>query len=254
MAGLYELMGRGGEAEKLIKDAERLKREFNDRFWMGDKKFFAMALDDIGACDVISSNPGHCLWSGIVDERYAKYLADRLFEEDMFTGWGIRTLSSNELRYNPLGYHIGTVWPHDNSIIAMGLHRYGLHDRLAGLFTGMYDAASVFSLYRLPELFSGFKRGKYNIPVKYPVACSPQAWSAGTIPYMLIAALGLTPDALNKRLMVVKPHLPPWLDKIDIMDLRVGRASVNMEFRREESGTLANVVKKHGELDVFIEY
>lgn len=221
---------------------------------MEDKKFFAMALDEIGVCDVISSNPGHCLWSGIVDEKYAKSLADRLFELDMYSGWGIRTLSSNELRYNPLGYHIGTVWPHDNSIIAMGLHKYGLYDRLSELFTGMYDAASVFPLYRLPELFSGFERGKYNIPVKYPVACSPQAWSAGTVPYMLIAALGLTPDALDKRLMVVKPHLPPWLNKIKITDLRVGKASVNIEFRREESGTLVNVVKKHGELDVFIEY
>jgi glycogen debranching enzyme len=253
-SALYDLIGKSREAEKLKKDAERLKREFNDRFWMEDKKFFAIALDDIGVCDVISSNPGHCLWSGIVDEKYAKYLADRLFEEDMFTGWGIRTLSSNELRYNPLGYHIGTVWPHDNSIIAMGLHKYNFYDRLSELFTGTYDAASVFPLYRLPELFTGFKRGKYNIPVKYPVACSPQAWSAGTIPYMLIAALGLTPDALNKRLMVVKPHLPPWLNKIDITDLRVGSASVNMEFRREESGTLVNVVKKHGDLDVFIEY
>ncbi|WP_128859969.1 amylo-alpha-1,6-glucosidase [Methanocella paludicola] len=254
LAMLYDRMGRGGDGEKLRKDAERLKRAFNDRFWMDDKKFFAMALDDLGVCNVISSNPGHCLWSGIVDEKYAKFLADRLFEPDMYSGWGIRTLSSNELRYNPLGYHIGTVWPHDNSIIAMGLHKYGFYDRLSDLFTGMYDAASVFPLYRLPELFSGFERGKYNIPVKYPVACSPQAWSAGTIPYMLIAALGLTPDALNKRLTLVKPHLPPWLNNIKITDLRVGSASVNMEFRREESGTLVNVVKKYGDLDVFIEY
>jgi len=123
-----------------------------------------MALDEVGVCDVISSNPGHCLWSGIVDEKYAKSLADRLFEQDMYSGWGIRTLSSNELRYNPLGYHIGTVWPHDNSIIAMGLHKYGLYDRLSELFTGMYDAASVFPLYRLPELFSGFMRANTTYP------------------------------------------------------------------------------------------
>ena len=254
MSPLYSLIGRGEEATKLNADAEKLKKDFNDKFWIRDKKFFAMALDSDGICDVISSNPGHCLWSGIVDEKYAKRLADRLFKDDMFTGWGIRTLSSDELRYNPLGYHIGTVWPHDNSLIAMGLKKYNLWDRLSELFTGMYDAASVFPLYRLPELFSGFKRGKYNMPVKYPVACSPQAWSAGTIPYMLIAALGLTPDALNKRLQLVKPHLPPWLNKVNITDLRVGEASVNMEFRREESGTLVNVVKKQGDIDVFIEY
>jgi glycogen debranching enzyme len=254
MSTLYDRLGRSREAGKLNKDAEKLKKEFNDKFWMLDKKFFAMALDSNGACDVISSNPGHCMWSGIVDEKYAKYLAERLFEEDMFTGWGVRTLSSNELRYNPLGYHIGTVWPHDNSLIAMGLKKYNLYDRLSELFTGMYDAASVFPLYRLPELFSGFQRGKYNMPVKYPVACSPQAWSAGTIPYMLIAALGLTPDALNKRLLLVKPHIPQWLNKVNITDLRIGKASVNMEFRREENGTLVNVVKKQGDLDVFIEY
>jgi glycogen debranching enzyme len=254
MSPLYGLIGRSEEATKLNADAEKLKKEFNDKFWIGDKKFFAMALDSDGICDVISSNPGHCLWSGIVDEKYAKRLADRLFKDDMFTGWGIRTLSSDELRYNPLGYHIGTVWPHDNSLIAMGLKKYNLWDRLTELFTGMYDAASVFPLYRLPELFSGFKRGKYNMPVKYPVACSPQAWSAGTIPYMLIAALGLTPDALNERLLLVKPHLPPWLNKVNITDLRIGKASVNMEFRREESGTLVNVVNKQGDIDVFIEY
>lgn len=254
ISALYDLVGRSGEASELKKDADRLKKDFNDKFWMEDKQFFAMALDDIGVCDVISSNPGHCLWSGIVDEKYAKPLADRLFDDDMFTGWGIRTLSSKELRYNPLGYHTGTVWPHDNSLIAMGMQKYHLYDRLSELFTGMYEAASVFPIYRLPELFSGFKKGAYKIPVKYPVACSPQAWSAGTIPYMLIAALGLTPDALNNRLMLVKPHLPPWLNKVHITDLRIGKASVDMEFRREESGTLVNVVKKHGEMDVFIEY
>jgi glycogen debranching enzyme len=254
MSALYDQAGRNDEANKLKKDAGKLKKEFNERFWMKDKKFFALAIDDTGACDVISSNPGHCLWSGIVDDKYAKYVADRLFEEDMYTGWGIRTLSKNELRYNPLGYHTGTVWPHDNSLIAMGLHKYDLRDRLSELFTGMYDAASVFQLYRLPELFSGFKRGKYNMPVKYPVACSPQAWSAGTIPYMLMACLGLTPDVLNNQLTLVKPHLPPWLNKVHITNLRAGKASVDIEFRREESGTLVNVVKKHGELDVFIEY
>lgn len=251
---IFNSIGMSDDAKKLADDSKKLKSEFNTRFWIEDKKFFAQARDDIGACDVISSNPGHCLWSGIVNERYARYLADRLFEQDMFTNWGIRTLSENEQRYNPLGYHIGTVWPHDNSIIAMGLSRYKFYDRLSELFTGMYEAASVFPLYRLPELFSGFKRGKYNMPVKYPVACSPMAWSAGTIPYMLIACLGPVPDALNKRLTLVKPHLPPWLGKVNITDLMVGDASVCMEFRREGSDTLVDVTKKRGELDVFIEY
>jgi glycogen debranching enzyme len=254
LSALFNTMDRNDDAKRLREDAGKLKAEFNSRFWMEDKKFFAQALDEIGVCDVISFNPGHCLWSGIVDDRYARRLADRLFEPDMFTSWGIRTLSENAPRYNPLGYHIGTVWPHDNSIIAMGLSRYKFYDRLSELFTGMYDAASVFPLYRLPELFSGFKRGKYNMPVKYPVACSPMAWSAGTIPYMLAACLGPMPDALNKRLTLVKPHLPPWLGKVDVTDLQVGDASVRMEFRREGSDTLVDVTEKHGDLDVFIEY
>jgi len=124
---------------------------------------------------------------------------------------GIRTLSYKEKRYNPLGYHNGTIWPHDNSIIAMGLNKYGFKDELAVLFTSMYEAAGFYPIYRLPELFGGFQREEYDVPIKYPVACSPQAWSAGTIPYMLSASLGFIPDALNMRLTLYNPRLPPWL-------------------------------------------
>lgn len=254
IAGLYELLGRIEDARQLQYEATVLKRKFNERFWMDDKKYFAQALDKGGACDVVSSNPGQALWSGIVDPEKAKYLVDRMFREDMFTGWGIRTLSMNERRYNPLGYHNGTVWPHDNSIIAAGLKKYGFLDEMSVLFTSMYQASAVFSEYRLPECFGGFPRSKYNVPVYYPVACSPQAWSSGTMPFMLMSSLGIIPDALSGRLTLAKPHLPPWLDRVRFTNLKVGGGMADLEFRRVERDTLANVTRKRGPIDVLIEY
>ena len=221
---------------------------------MSDKGFFAQALDAEGVCDVISSNPGHCLWTGIVDTRYARQVVDRLFKDDMFTEWGIRTLASGERRYNPLGYHNGTVWPHDNSIIAMGLRKYGFVNALTVLFTGMYEAASVFSNYRLPECFGGFPRSKYSVPVKYPVACKPQAWSSGSMPMMFTACLGITPDAPGNRMVLDRPHLPSWLDRVQFNNVRVGDTVTDLEFRRIENETLVNVSKKRGNVNISIQY
>jgi len=254
IARLYELVDRHGDASRLNDDAEILRKKFNDRFWMNEKKYFAEALDKDGRCEVISSNAGQALWSEIVDPEKAKDVAHRMFDEDMFTGWGIRTLSSAERRYNPLGYHNGTVWPHDNSIIAMGLRKYGFLEELSLLFTSMYEASSIFSEYRLPECFGGFPRSRYSIPVNYPVACSPQAWSSGALPYMLLAVLGITPDALTGRLMLDRPHLPPWLDRVRFKNIKVGEALTDLEFRRIENSTLVNVTKKQGSLNVLIEY
>ncbi len=254
MAPLFNLLGRPSDAVRLHNEAEDLKERFNHRFWMDDQKFFAQALDADGKCDVISSNPGQCLWTGIIDQKYAKFLVDRLFKEDMFTEWGIRTLSAHERRYNPLGYHNGTIWPHDNSIITSGLRKFGFVNELSVVFTGMYEAARMFPNYRLPECFAGFPRSKYSIPVKYPVACSPQAWSSGAIPLMFTACLGLSPDALNNRLTLKKPHLPSWLDKVQFNNIKVGNTLTDLYFRRIENETLVNVSKKKGDLNVLIEY
>jgi glycogen debranching enzyme len=221
---------------------------------MKDKKYFAEALDKNGQCDVISSNPAQALWSEIVEPDKAGMVIGRAFEEDMFSGWGIRTLSANEKRYNPLGYHNGTIWPHDNSIIAMGLNKYGFKEELSVLFTSMYEAAAFYPIYRLPELFGGFNREEYDVPIKYPVACSPQAWSAGAIPYMLSASLGFIPDALNRRLTLYKPKLPPWLHNVKIGKLIVGEAFTQLEFKRDGDSTLVNVVGKRGDLEVHIVY
>jgi glycogen debranching enzyme len=203
---------------------------------------------------VISSNPAQALWCEIIEQDKARDVISRIFGRDMFSGWGIRTLSTEEKRYNPLGYHNGTVWPHDNSIIAMGLGKYGYKEELSTLFTSMYEAASIYPRYRLPELFGGFQREAYDIPIKYPVACSPQAWSAGSIPYMLTASLGFFPDALRERLTLVKPKLPPWLQKVRINRLIVGNAHTELEFQRVGESTLVNVVGKRGTLEVQIVY
>jgi glycogen debranching enzyme len=189
-----------------------------------------------------------------VEPAKASALIERLFEDDMYTGWGIRTLSSKEFRYNPLGYHNGSLWPHDNSIIATGMGKYDHKDELIRLFTGMYEAAAFYTIYRLPELFGGFPRGEYDIPIRYPVANSPQAWASGTIPYMLTASLGFLPNALEQKLTLIKPTLPPWLQTVKINSVHVGTAAAQLEFQRVGESTLVNVIKKRGNLEVDIVY
>jgi glycogen debranching enzyme len=254
IAPIFKVLGREKDAARLEKEAEDLKERFNRRFWMEDKKYFAQALDADGICDVISSNPAQCLWTGIIDHKYAQYMVDKLFRDDMFTEWGIRTLSSSERRYNPLGYHNGTVWPHDNSIIAMGLRKYGFINEMSILFTGMYEAAQTCDNFRLPECFGGLPRSQYSVPVKYPVACSPQAWSSGAIPLMFTACLGIASDALNNRLIINKPHLPSWLDNVQFNNIKIGNTLTDLDFRRVEDKTLVNVFKKSGDINVLIEY
>ncbi len=254
LAPLFRQLGQQSDAVRLEKEAVELKERFNREFWMKDRQFFAQALDAEGICDVISSNPAQCLWTGIIDQKYAKYVVDRIFRDDMFTEWGIRTLSSKEQRYNPLGYHNGTVWPHDNAFIAMGLRKYGFIKEMSLLFTGIYEVARAFEDYRLPECFSGLTRSEYGIPVKYPIACSPQAWASGTMPFMLTASLGLSPDALNNRLTINKPHLPSWLDNLQFNNVNVGNTLTDLNFRKVENETLVNVSKKNGDINVLIEY
>jgi glycogen debranching enzyme len=202
----------------------------------------------------MSSNAGQTLWSGIVDEERAGRAVHRLMKPDMFNGWGIRTLSYKERRYNPMGYHLGTVWPHDNSLIAAGFRRYGYDEDATRIFVGLLEAAMEFEDYRLPELFTGFGREEYGQPVRYPVACHPQAWAAGAIPFLVETFLGLAPDAFNKRLRIVKPHLPNFINQVALRHLRVGEATVDLQFERQRDGTLeAHVGEVKGELKVEVE-
>jgi glycogen debranching enzyme len=253
LASLLERTGDRDTASRLIRDSHELKRKFNRDFWMSEKEFYAQAIDGDGLCDVISSNPLQCLWTGIVDGNRAATMVKRAFEPDMFSGWGIRTLSSNEKRYSPLGYHSGTIWPFDNSIITHGLCKYGFLEEAGRLLTCMYDAASHYPSYRLPELFGGYRREDYGVPIRYPVACSPQAWSAGTIPHMLSATLGFIPNATEKRLTLMKPVLPHWLDALQIDELTVGGIPVSLEFTRLGDDTMVNVPGV-SEIDVVVHY
>ena len=186
-------------ADELEKQAADLKRRFNRDFWVEDGEYFALALDADGTqVDALTSNIGHLLWSGIVDKSKAKAVARHLIGPRLFSGWGVRTLAEGEGRYNPIGYHVGTVWPFDNSFIAWGLRRYGFKDEAARIAAGILDAAEFFD-GRLPEAFGGYERSVTKYPVQYPTACSPQAWSTGAPLLFLRTMLGLEPDRRPPR-------------------------------------------------------
>jgi glycogen debranching enzyme len=254
MADLYERAGDHARAHQLRQDAARLRRRFNTDFWIPDRQYYALALEKGGKpVTVISSNPGHALWAGIADDEKAALTADRLMSTDMFSGWGIRTLSEKETAYNPLGYHLGSVWPHDTSLIAGGFRRYGFDHHAVRLFEGLVKAASHFKSYQMPELFSGFSETEYDTPVSYPGANHPQAWAAGALPYMVQVILGLNPRAFEHLLRVRRPVLPDFVDELEVQRLRVGEAEVDLRFeRRPDQSVGVQVLKKHGQLDVIV--
>ncbi len=203
-------------ADRLEKEAADLKRRFNRDFWVEDGEYFAVALDSDGRqVDSLTSNIGHLLWSGIVETAKARSVARHLLGPRLFSGWGVRTLAEGEARYNPIGYHVGTVWPFDNSFIAWGLRRYGFKDEAACIVAGIMEAAEVFQ-GRLPEAFAGYQRAATRYPVQYPTACSPQAWSAGAPLLLLRAGLGLQPHGDN---LIVDPALPLRVGHLQILDL-----------------------------------
>jgi glycogen debranching enzyme len=203
-------------ADRLEKEAADLKRRFNRDYWVEDGKYFALALDPDGKqVDALSSNNGHLLWSGIVDKSKAKAVAGHLLGPRLFSGWGVRTLAEGEGRYNPIGYHVGTVWPFDNSFIAWGLRRYGFKKEAAVVAAGILDAAEFFD-GRLPEAFGGYERSRTMYPVQYPTACSPQAWSTGTPLLLLRTMLGLEPQG---EFLVIDPALPSAIGRLELLDI-----------------------------------
>jgi len=203
-------------ADRLEKEAADLKRRFNRDFWVDDGEFFALALDpDGGQVDALSSNNGHLLWSGIVDKSKARAVAAHLMGPRLFSGWGVRTLAEGESRYNPIGYHVGTVWPFDNSFIAWGLRRYGFKAEAARVADGILDAAEFFD-GRLPEAFGGYERSLTRYPVQYPTACSPQAWSTGTPLLLLRTMLGLEPIGDH---LIVDPALSEGIGHLELLDI-----------------------------------
>jgi glycogen debranching enzyme len=254
MADVYASLGRAGDAERLVSEAEALKARFNDAFWMEDERYFAMALDrDKRQVRTVTSNPGHCLYCHIIDDDKARAVAKRLLAPDMFSGWGIRTMSKSAVAYNPMSYHNGSVWPHDNALIAAGMKRYGLTRSTNRVATSLFDAAIHADYMRLPELFCGFTRRTPNRPVSYPVACSPQAWAAGSPFLMLQSMLGIWARAQAGLLTVNSPQLPSWLNVVEIRDLAVGDSRISLVFRREGETTSFSVLSREGDVRVVME-
>jgi glycogen debranching enzyme len=254
LAEIARMKKRLDLADRWLDEAKDLKRRFNEDFWIPEEDFCALALDGDGKqVDSISSNPGHCLNLGLLAPEKAYSVAERLRAPDMFNGWGIRTLSSLSPAYNPMGYHVGSVWPHDNSMIALGLRSLGLIDQALELSQALFDMTLQQPYLRPPELFCGYERTADNTPVKYPVACSPQAWATGSIFQLLQMMVNLVPDTRNNCLRIIDPALPASINSLALHNLRIGPTLLDLEFERSGTTTACRVAKKRGNLRVVIE-
>ena len=249
-ADIYEELGHPDRSRSLRAEAAALRDAFNEAFWMDDEGTFALALDGRKRqVRSVTSNAGHCLYSGIVGTRRAASVVERMMAHDMFSGWGIRTLSSANPSYNPMSYHCGSVWPHDNAIIAAGFKRYGHRTEAERVATALFDVARRSDDYRLPELYCGFRRRSPE-PVAYPVACTPQAWAAAS-PFMLLQALlGVSADAPNGTLTVHEPSLPDWLGEVEVHNLRVADSRFSLHFRADRGATAFSLLEATGSVRV----
>jgi glycogen debranching enzyme len=253
MARLARMRDEDDLATRLEAEAATLRERFEAAFWLPRERYYAMAIGRDGhVADAISSNPGQALWSELISPERAADVAARLRDADLDSGWGVRTFAAGQPGYNPLGYHTGSVWPHDTGLIVAGLKKYGFHDDASRLSGSIFEAAQHFADFRLPELFCGFDRSRISVPVPYPVACSPQAWAAGAPLLFLRSMLGLRAMADHRELELVQPHLPTWLGKVTISNLRVGDATVDLLFHRWRGTTSAEVLRKHGDVAVTI--
>jgi glycogen debranching enzyme len=225
-ARFAEEAGDGRHAARLLDRARELKARFNHDFWLEERGWLAMGLDrDKKPLDALTSNMGHCLWTGILDDDKAERVGALLASDAMFSGWGVRTLADSMVGYNPISYHNGSVWPHDTAICVAGLMRYGFVEAAHRVMGGMVDAAGAFG-DRLPELFAGLPRLDFPVPVRYPTSCSPQAWAAASPLLMLRAVLGFEPDVRRSRLHLA-PRLPDWMGRLTVerVPLMGGRVS-----------------------------
>ena len=251
LAGAAEMLACLGNhqlASHAQKRSDEIRSLIDERFWEEDERFYALALDrKKNLCRVSASNPGHLLFAEAISADRAQQVANHLFHSGLFSGWGIRTLSSDEQSYNPMSYHCGSVWPHDNALIGYGMARYGLYNQAEKLLHSLYETAIHFRDYRLPELFCGFTRQSKGEPVHYPVSCSPQAWAAGAPFLMLTGLLGIQPKAQERKLAIVDPHLPAFINWLRLENLRVGDSRLTLEFNRQDQRTHCNVVDVSGE-------
>jgi glycogen debranching enzyme len=248
---LAEALGQPKDADGYRQRAARLRDRFAEAFWLDALSMFALALDARKRpCRVRTSNAGQCLLTGIAQPEHAARIADEMFTVRMFSGWGIRTVAEGEARYNPMSYHNGSVWPHDNSLIADGLARYGWKAGAQRILTGLFDASLFMDLHRLPELFCGFPRRDGEGPTLYPVACSPQAWAAASVLLLLQVCLGLEVDGARSEITFHYPVLPEFLREVNIHDLRVGDAAIDLLLLRHGDDVGVNVTRKQGAVRV----
>lgn len=253
MSYLANRLGHETEAKHWQQAAEKLQENFLRTFWWEEEQVFYLALNgEKEPCDVVSSNSGQCLWTGIVPEDKAQKIIQRLMREDMYSGWGIRTLSTHAARYNPMSYHNGSVWPHDTALVGAGFARYGGKAEASQLLKSMYEASLYYEGSRLPELYCGFTQQSDYGPTRYPVACSPQAWAAG-VPFCLLnALLGFQPDAEKHQLTLNNPTLPDWLQMMEVNGIYVGAHHVHLRFVRSGKQTEV-VVEKDNEVAIRIQ-
>jgi len=255
-ASLMRLLADSEQADRLTECSSDLMRKMEQSFWLAENQYYAMALDrDKRPLAVISSNPGHLLFTHTIQDQRTRHVVTKLTGHGLFSGWGIRTLSEEERTYNPMSYHRGSVWPHDNSLTAFGMARYGYKQEASAIFSALFETSLHFREYRLPELFCGNQRHHRDEPVQYPVSCSPQAWASGTPILILTALLGLEPDASNGELRIVNPRLPEFLTFLEVRELRVGNSRIDLDFLRQGDRTFCRVVGQRGkELAVNVSY
>ena len=250
-ARMAHVLGLSDDARTHDAAADVLRERFREAFWSDAIESFVLALDGRKRpCAVRASNAGHCLLADLATEEQAQALAKTMLSESMCSGWGIRTLAESERRYNPMSYHNGSVWPHDNAIIALGLSRYRNTDAALAITSGIFEASRFMELHRLPELFCGFSRRQGEGPTLYPVACSPQAWSAGAAFMLLEACLGMTIDGEERRVSFRYPRLPPFLRWLEIRGLKVGSGSLDLRLERSKRDVSVTVVEREGDVDV----
>ena len=246
-AMLARALGDAPRGDSCQVRAAALRDRFDEAFWCEEIGTYALALDGRKvACAVRTSNAGQCLFGGIAKPARAPVVARTLMAADSLSGWGIRTLAAGETRFNPMGYHTGGVWPHDNSLIAEGLASYDLFHEASLLFQAQFDASLHFDLQRMPELFCGFARQPDEAPMPYPLACAPQAWAAGAVFLLLKASLGADIDAINRRVIIGNPRLPAGLDTLFISGLDVGGVNVDLGFDRHDRGIAVSLGRNDG--------
>ena len=248
---LAKLRGDLHAADEWGGRAEHLRGRFESAFWCESLGTYALALDGMKRrCDVSTSNPGHCLFAGIVSEERADRVSTTLMGDALFAGWGVRTVAAGERRYNPMSYHNGSIWPHDNAVIAAGLARYGFTAHATRILTAMFELSEVVDLHRLPELICGFQRRGDEHPTLYPVACAPQAWAAGAVYMLLTACLGLQIDAPSRRLSFTRAQLPRNVDWVQMSNLEIGNARVDIRLDRHPNDVGVTVLRRDGRVEI----